>query len=137
MLLNIDLTGVVPIYQQIRDQVVEAIATGQLVEGSGLPSTRQLAVDIGVNFHTVNKGYDLLRQQGLLRLNRKSGAVVARDPQSGRPEAGFQDAWRTRLRTLLAEAVAHGINHQAVLDTCQDVLGSFAERRGDFQGGAA
>jgi GntR family transcriptional regulator len=137
VILTIDLTSDVPIYQQIRDQVVEAIATGELVEDSGLPSTRQLAVHLGVNFHTVNKGYDLLRQQGLLRLNRKSGAMVARDPDSGGPEAGFVDTWSTRLRTLLADAVAHGLDHRAVLDTCQDVLASFARRPADLQDGAA
>jgi DNA-binding transcriptional regulator YhcF (GntR family) len=116
---------------------VEAIAAGELVQGSGLPSTRRLAADLGVNFHTVNKGYDLLRQQGLLRLNRKSGAVVVRDPDSGGPQAGFVDSWSARLRTLLAEAVAHGLGHRAVLDACQDVLASFAMRPADAQDGAA
>ena len=70
MLLSIEPDGPVPIYQQIRDRIVEAIAGGGQPAGSGLPSTRQLAVDLGVNFHTVNKSYDLLRQEGLLRLSR-------------------------------------------------------------------
>ena len=56
MLLSIEPDGPVPIYQQIRDRIVEAIARGQQPAGSALPSTRQLAVDLGVNFHTVNKG---------------------------------------------------------------------------------
>ena len=63
MLLSIEPDGPVPIYQQIRDQIVEAIASGRLPAGSTLPPMRQLAVDLGVNFHTVNKGYDLLRQE--------------------------------------------------------------------------
>src|SRR5438270_72960 len=73
MLLSIEPDGPVPIYQQIRDRIVEAIARGRQPAGSALPPTRQLAVDLGVNFHTVNKGDDLLRQEGLLRLRRKSG----------------------------------------------------------------
>src|ERR1700689_1416736 len=85
MLLSVEPDGPVPIYQQIRDRIVEAIAGGRQPAGSGLPSTRQLAVDLGVNFHTVNKSYDLLRQEGLLRLNRKSGAVVQRDAGTGPP----------------------------------------------------
>ena len=76
MILNVDLASEVPIYQQIRDRIVEAIADGVLTEGSPLPATRALAADFGINFHTVNKAYDLLRQQGLIRLNRKTGAVV-------------------------------------------------------------
>ena len=89
MLLSIEPDGPVPIYQQIRDRIVEAIADGRLPAGSALPSTRQLAVDLGVNFHTVNKAYDLLRQEGLLRLGRKSGAVVRRDAGSGPPDPGW------------------------------------------------
>jgi DNA-binding transcriptional regulator YhcF (GntR family) len=48
--------------------VVEAIASGALVKGSALPSTRQLAADLVTNFHTANKAHDLLRQQGTIRI---------------------------------------------------------------------
>ena len=61
MLLSLDVSGPVPLYQQIRDRIVEAIATGEQPQGSALPSIRQLAVDLGINFHTVNKAYDMLR----------------------------------------------------------------------------
>ncbi len=67
---------------------------------------RQLAGDLGINFHTVIKSYDLLRQEGLLRVNRKSGAVIQRDPSSGPPAPGWVPDWESRLRTLLAEAAA-------------------------------
>ncbi|WP_051817665.1 GntR family transcriptional regulator [Streptomyces sp. NRRL S-1813] len=125
MILSLDLDSEVPIYQQIRNRIVEAIASGELVKGSSLPSTRQLAVDLGINFHTVNKAYDLLRREGLLRINRKSGALVQRDASTGPPEPDFTDEWETRLRTLLAEAVAHGVGDPAVLDSCGSVLTSF------------
>jgi DNA-binding transcriptional regulator YhcF (GntR family) len=130
VILSIDLSSTVPIYQQIRDRVVEAIAVGELVEGSALPSTRQLAGDLGINFHTVNKAYDLLRQEGLLRLNRKSGAVVQRDPLSGPPTPGFADEWSARLRTLLAEAAAHGVDAATALAMCGRVVGSFGSGPG-------
>ena len=84
VLLSIEPDSPVPIYQQIRDRIVEAIAAGEQPEGSSLPSTRQLAVDLGVNFHTVNKSYDILRQEGLLSLSRKSGAVVRRELHQGK-----------------------------------------------------
>ena len=73
----------IPIYQQIRDQIVTAIATGELTAETPLPSTRQLGADLAINFHTVNKAYDLLRREGFIRVNRKSGAVIRRDRASG------------------------------------------------------
>jgi GntR family transcriptional regulator len=125
MILNVDLGSEVPIYQQLRDQIVEAIAGGVLPGGSSLPATRTLAADFGINFHTVNKAYDLLRQQGLIRLNRKTGAVVA--PTVADPS--FPAEWSARARTLLAEAVARGLPADEVLQTCRSVLDSFGTKQ--------
>ena len=126
MLLSIEPDGPVPIYQQIRDQIVEAIARGQQPAGSALPPIRQLGVDLGVNFHTVNKGYDLLRQEGLLRLGRKSGAVVRRDASSGPPDPAWAGDWTSRLRTLLAEAAAQGMPATEIVGECEAALSDFA-----------
>jgi GntR family transcriptional regulator len=131
MLLSIEPDGPVPIYQQIRDRIVEAIATGEAPVGSGLPSTRQLAVDLGINFHTVNKGYDLLRQEGLLRIGRKAGAAVQRDATSGPPRPGWEDDWATRLRTMLAEATAQGLPPEEIIRHCQDIVTGFTSPADD------
>jgi GntR family transcriptional regulator len=121
VILNVDLSSEVPIYQQLRDRIVEAIAEGVLTQGSSLPATRALAADFGINFHTVNKAYDLLRQQGLIRLNRKTGAVVTA-PAADAPTCA---EWTAKLRTLLAEAVAKGLPPEEILNTCRSVLDSF------------
>lgn len=126
MFLTIDIDSEVPIYQQLRDRVVEAIARGQLRVGDPLPSTRQLAADFGVNFHTINKSYSLLRQEGLLRLNRKSGAVVQRDGDSGSPDPAFVEQWRERLATLLAEAAAQGLPRKDAMAITEALLDDFA-----------
>ncbi|WP_410660380.1 GntR family transcriptional regulator [Amycolatopsis sp. lyj-112] len=130
MLLTLDLDSEVPIYQQIRDRIVEAIAEGVLNEGSALPSTRQLGADLGINFHTVNKAYDLLRTQGVIRINRKTGAVVRRDPGSGPADGGYADEWQERLHTLLAEAVVLGLAPTEVTGRCETVLEAFATKDG-------
>ncbi len=125
MILSVDLASEVPIYQQLRDRIMEAIAEGVLTDGSSLPATRDLAADFGINFHTVNKAYDLLRREGLIRLNRKTGAVVSArvaDPP-------FPAEWTARARTLLAEAVARGLPAEEVLTTCRSVLDSFCTKQ--------
>ncbi|MEV4379273.1 GntR family transcriptional regulator [Streptosporangium sp. NPDC049644] len=128
MHLTLDLDSEVPIYQQIRDRVVEAIARRQAREGDPLPSTRQLAADFGINFHTVNKSYDLLRQQGVIRINRKSGAVIRRDADTGPPETGFIDDWEERMRVLLAEATVHGLDRDDVIRRCAAIVAGFGTR---------
>lgn len=129
MILTVDDTSEIPIYAQLRDQVVLAIADGGLADGDPLPSTRQLAADLGVNFHTVHKAYDLLRREGFIVLTRRSGAVVRRRPE-GDPPAGFVDGWERTARTLLAEAVAQGVPRNQILDRCTAVLATFPTETG-------
>lgn len=127
MLLTVEPDGDVPIYQQLRDQIVVAVASGVLVAGDSLPTTRQLAADLGINMHTVNKAYDLLRQEGLIRLGRRTGAVVARGPGDGPASADDTGDWERRARTLLAEGFAKGMALPEVLERCRALLGEFAE----------
>ena len=77
MIIRINQTAGVPLYMQIRDQLVEAIARGELRPGDGLPSVRRLANDLGINLHTVNKAYAVLRDEGYLVMRGRSGAFVA------------------------------------------------------------
>jgi GntR family transcriptional regulator len=126
MILVIEADGEVPLYQQLRDRVVEAIAAGELRSGDSLPATRQLAADLGINMHTVNKAYDLLRREGFLRLARRTGAVVIRDAGSGPPASEDVAAqWESRARTLLAEAVAQGLPQAEIQRRCQEILDGF------------
>lgn len=129
MQIEIDPLSEVPLYQQLRDRVVEAIANGQLSPGDQLASVRQLAVAFGINVATVSKGYELLRREGLIRTNQKSGSVVARGPQSGPAAAGFFDEWATRLRTMLAEADAHGVPAEQLVTVTRTLLNGFAAAR--------
>ncbi|MEU4506102.1 GntR family transcriptional regulator [Streptomyces sp. NPDC024089] len=128
MYLVLDLDSEVPIYQQIRDRVVEAIAEGALAPGAGLPSTRQLAVDLAINFHTVNKAYDLLRREGIIRINRKSGAAVRSDVKQPSDELRAGVDWEARMRTLLAELDVRGIPRQEVTRHVDTVLDGFPGR---------
>ena len=130
MLIDIDPDSESPLYQQLRDQVVEAIADGTLKPGEALASVRQLASQFGINSATVGKGYELLRREGLVRTSRRSGSVVARGPAEP-PTAGFSDGWTDRLRTLLAEAVAHGMPEPAIRAATDSLLADFAAHRTD------
>lgn len=127
MLLTVEPDGDVPIYQQLRDQIVVAVAAGVLGPGDSLPTTRQLAADLGINMHTVNKAYNQLRREGLIRLGRRTGAVVARGPGDGPASAEDVGDWERRARTLLAEGFAKGMAPPEVLARCQALLDEFAK----------
>ncbi len=79
MVIEIDFSSDEAIYMQLTNQIIMGIATSRLHEGDSLPSVRQLADTIGINMHTVNKAYALLRQQGFVSIDRRKGAVIAVD----------------------------------------------------------
>ena len=77
MLIEIDFNSNEAIYVQLQNQIIMGIATDAIREGDTLPSVRQLADTVGINMHTVNKAYSILRQEGFIQLDRRRGAVVA------------------------------------------------------------
>ena len=79
MLFEIDFNSDEAIYVQLCNQIIMGIATDQLKVGETLPSVRQLADTIGINMHTVNKAYSVLRQEGFLSIDRRRGAVISID----------------------------------------------------------
>ena len=79
MYIEIDFNSDEALYLQLRNQIIIGIATSQYQEGDTLPSVRQLANTIGINMHTVNKAYSVLRQEGFVKVDRRRGAVVAID----------------------------------------------------------
>lgn len=79
MYIEIDFNSEEALYLQLRNQIIIGIATSQFQEGDSLPSVRQLADTIGINMHTVNKAYSVLRQEGFVKVDRRKGAVIAVD----------------------------------------------------------
>lgn len=114
MIVEIDFNSEEAIYVQLRNQIVIGIATAEISEGESLPSVRELAEHIGINMHTVNKAYTILKQEGYLQLDRRKGAIIAIDPLK-------YDAKRVmmeNMRVIIAEGICKDISceemHQIV-----------------------
>jgi DNA-binding transcriptional regulator YhcF (GntR family) len=108
-MLWIDSESRVSIYDQLRNQVRELIATGVLREGEMLPSLRQLAEDLGVHFNTVARAYRQLRDEGVLVIGPGRGVFV----RASRPASQARQARELlgrRLRTIFIEARLIGLS---------------------------
>lgn len=126
MIIEIDFNSQEAIYIQLRNQIVVAIAREKLKEGQSLPSVRQMAEILGVNMHTVNKAYAILRQEGYLKLDRRKGAVVAVESnKNAELESIYEE-----MEMLVARAVCKGISREEMMDL---VLGIYQ----NFEGGTA
>ena len=118
VMIEIDFQSDEAIYIQLRNQIILGIATATLQEGEALPSVRQLADDIGVNMHTVNKAYSVLRQEGFLRLDRRKGAVIALDVD----KIQAMEELKSALRVSLAKACCKNITEDEIHNMVDDIL---------------
>jgi DNA-binding transcriptional regulator YhcF (GntR family) len=120
MMIDIDFNSEEALYMQLCNQIILGIATSQFQEGEALPSVRSLADTVGINMHTVNKAYTVLRQEGFVKVDRRRGAVIAVDIDSLKARAAVEK----ELRVLLARALCQGIEketlHQMVDQICEE-----------------
>lgn len=117
MIIKIDFESEEAIYIQLRNQIIMGIATDRIHEGDSLPSVRQLADNIGINMHTVNKAYTVLKQEGYIKLDRRRGAVIALDIDKIRSI----ERLREELSVLLARSVCKNISREEVHDLVDEI----------------
>lgn len=107
-LLEIDFNSEEAIYMQLRNQIILGIATSRLQDGDTLPSVRQMAECIGINMHTVNKAYAVLRKEGIVSIDRRKGAVICIDSN----KLLALEEMRRNLYIILAKGRCHNISRQ-------------------------
>lgn len=121
LLIRIDFGSEEALYVQLYNQIIYGIANAQLLPGETLPSVRELAEEIGINMHTVNKAYAILRQDGYLRLDRRNGAVVAVNSDKLRA----MEYLKNEMRISLAKALCRGLSEEEIHGVTDEVLREF------------
>jgi DNA-binding transcriptional regulator YhcF (GntR family) len=112
-MLTIHLNSPIPLTEQIRLGIRQSIATGELAPGDPLPSVRQLAGDLGVNFNTVARAYRDLEQEGLVISRRGRGTVVtSAGATEASPSPELERHLVSGLARLLADARLAGLSPQ-------------------------
>lgn len=122
MVIKIDFQSDEALYIQLRNQIILGIATSRIQEGDELPSVRQLAEDIGINMHTVNKAYTVLRQEGFLTIDRRKGAVIALDVN----KLKALEEMKKNLRVILAKGTCKNISRQEVHNLVDEIFDDFS-----------
>lgn len=119
VLIKIDFESEKPIYNQVLEAIIIGIARGDLLPGEKLPSVRDLAEDIGINLHTVNKSYKILKDKGYLSIDRRTGALVRENFTKDKEE--FFEEIEDQLIYLLADAKNRGIKKEEIYEKLEDL----------------
>ena len=123
-MIKIDFQSDEALYIQLRNQIILGIATSLLQEGDTLPSVRQLADDVGINMHTVNKAYSVLRQEGFVTIDRRRGAIVSLDVD----KLQALDEMQKNLRVLLAKGRCKNITRQEIHDMVDEIFDGYDDK---------
>ena len=123
MLIEVDFNSDEAIYVQLQNQIIMGIATEMIKEGDTLPSVRRLADNIGINMHTVNKAYSILKQEGFIQLDRRRGAVIAIDVDKARAVLKLEE----QLRILLAKGCCKNITREEVHTLVDEIFDEYGK----------
>lgn len=125
MLVKIDFNSEEAIYIQLRNQIIIGIATSTIQEGDNLPSVRELANDIGINMHTVNKAYSILKQEGYLKLDRRKGAIISIDADKYAAITEMMSA----MKVILAKGICKDIAREEVHNLVDQIYDEFTGKK--------
>ena len=114
MIVNIDFNSDEALYIQLRNQIIIGIATDEIREGDVLPSVRSLADTIGINMHTVNKAYSVLKQEGFVKVDRRKGAVICIDIDKYEALQELKQEMRVLLAKAHCKNISRGEIHQII-----------------------
>lgn len=121
MIIEMDFNSEEALYLQLCNQIIQGIAMDHFHEGDSLPSVRQLADTIGINMHTVNKAYTVLKQEGFVKVDRRRGAVVAVDIDKVRA----LEEMEKELKVVLAKASCKNISREEVHALIDEIYGNY------------
>ncbi|MCI8462608.1 MAG: GntR family transcriptional regulator [Lachnospiraceae bacterium] len=121
MIIEIDFNSDEALYLQLRNQIIMGIATSQFHEGDSLPSVRQMADIIGINMHTVNKAYTVLRQEGYVKVDRRKGAVIAIDVDRIRT----LEELKKELQVILAKGSCKNITKDEIHELIEEIYADY------------
>ncbi len=121
MYIEIDFNSEEAIYVQLQNQIILGIAMDTLQDGDVLPSVRQLAEMVGINMHTVNKAYSILKQDGYIQLDRRRGAVVSVDADKRRALREMKE----QMRVLLAKGYCKKVSREEVHDMVDEIFDEY------------
>ena len=126
MYIEIDFNSDEALYLQLRNQIIIGIATSQYQEGDTLPSVRQLADTIGINMHTVNKAYYVLKQEGFVKVDRRKGAVISVDID----KLQAMEELKKDLQVVLAKSRCKKISKQEVHALIDEIYQNYEDNGG-------
>lgn len=120
MFITLNFESEIPIYEQLKSEIIVGIASNQITKGERLPSVRAMARDIGINLHTVSKAYTQLKDEGYLLIHRQRGVVVNPDGPA-EINTAKREQLHTTLKPLIADTICRHLSHEEFIAIVENI----------------
>lgn len=118
----IDFNSEEAIYVQLCNQIIVGIATNKFHDGDSLPSVRQMAENVGINMHTVNKAYSILKREGFLQLDRRRGAIIKVDAD----KLNVLNNMKKEFGVVVARGICNGVTKNEAHELIDELYTEFS-----------
>ena len=123
--ITLDLNDPRPLYMQIVESILRLIENNRLKLGDSLPSSRKLSGELGINYHTVNRAYEILIHDGILQIDRKKRITIARGISES--AIGRIGMWKMKIWGMIEEMISAGFSKTDILMVLSSLIGDVAE----------
>ena len=120
--IGVDFESGVPIYVQLVDRIKQMVASGQLQPGQQLPTMRQLAADLRINYNTVGRAYAILDQDGVISTQQGRGTFIASRLSEEQIQRMRLDKLDSMIGQVIEEALVLGYSLQEIEDVVEEQL---------------
>jgi GntR family transcriptional regulator len=130
MEIQVDFESGVPIYMQLVDRIKQMVASGQLQPGQQLPTMRQLAADLRINYNTVGRAYSLLDQDGVISTQQGRGTYIASRLSEEQIHRMRLDKLGSMIGQVVQEALVLGYSSQEIENVVEELLAAATSAAG-------
>ena len=127
MQIKIDFRSGEPIYVQIMEQIRQMVATGELQQGDQLPTVRQMATELRVNFNTVARAYRMLDEAGLISTQQGRGTYIWETPSEETNARLRQQGLAELTKNFFKDVQRLGYNRDEVANAIRDQWNSWVQ----------
>ncbi len=126
MIIKLNINSETPVYLQLRNEIIKRIALGEVNPGEKLPTVRDMAKQVGLNPMTVNKTYQILKEEGIVKTEGRNGVTVREDIVANEL---FLSKINNEVELMVTESLVRGFNIEKIIELIENTKKEYGEAK--------
>lgn len=126
MIIKLNINSETPVYLQLRNEIIKGIALGEVNPGEKLPTVRDMAKQVGLNPMTVNKSYQILKEEGIVKTEGRNGVTVREDIVANEL---FLSKLNNDVELMVTESLVRGFSIENIIELIENTTKEYGEAK--------